>query len=201
MYVIKEDIPPEVQIMEWTKNDKELDINNLPEDWDYYWETNLEEELIEDSYVRRLLIESGENTEDYHKIYQPWDILLFETSNTPGTEKHKILLVSSVLRENDVKYSGYLFSSRVEKSNKENPYYSNNLYVNDYSTILEKPAGVHTPGILKLDQRLTFTDKDLFEHGCWKGHANKEFQVFVREAVNNIKNGHPELNKEKFWIK
>ena len=206
MYVINENIPPEKQIQEWSKNDTPLDINNLPEGWDYYWESTLEEDLIEDSYVYRCLVESGELTEslsDKEKIYQPWDIIMFNTHDTnPGVAKHKIVIIDSSSEEDGVvRYGGFVLSSKVEKVNKNSEEYPNNLYIDDYSTILEVPDSNNKPGILKVDEIWYFTNENLSEHGSWKGHANKEFQQFVRDAYNNYKNGRSELNATKYWEK
>lgn len=206
MHIIKEDVPPEKQIQEWMKDMPSVDINNLPEDWDYYWESTLEEDLIEDSYVYRCLVESGEINEsvsDREKIYQPWDIVMFNIHDgNPGVAKHRIVIIDSLLGENDaVKYGGFVLSSKIEKANKNSKKFPNNLYISDYSTILETPDNNNKPGIIKIDEVHYFTNENLSDHGSWKGHANKEFQQFVRDAYNNYRSGRSDLNASLYWEK
>lgn len=201
MYVLREDVSPEKQIQEWSKDTPCISVDELStED---AWVSTAEEDLIEESLIHQWLCESGEINEsnDQDKIYQPWDIIMINTHDIPGLEKHRILLVESGVIDGGCEYSGFEFSSNLNKANKNNNKYPDNLYISSYASILQGKSDINKPIILKIDHLVKFTNKNLSEHGTHKGRVNDEFREFVKEAYNNYKNGRSDLNATKYWEK
>ena len=201
MYVLKEDVSPEKQIQEWSKDMPYISVDELStED---AWVSTAEEDLIEESLVHQWLCESGEINEssDQDKVYQPWDIIMINTHDIPGLEKHRILLVESGVIDDGCEYSGFEFSSNLNKANKNNNKYPDNLYISSYASILQGKSDVNKPIILKIDHLVKFTNENLSEHGTHKGRVNNEFREFVKEAYNNYRNGRSDLNAAKYWEK
>ena len=166
---------------------------------DYRWEPTLEEllyDLDEDDTVR----------DDQDKVFEVGDIIMTNnyTSSSSGKQNgdpHKILLIySKRVTEDTIQYAGFLLSSKEEKANIHGRY-PNNIYIEDYSTILSKGTKVHIPAIIRVDDLVTFTNHDLSTRGTWKGVASLESRKFIADCYQNHKDKNDKLNFNMKWVK
>lgn len=168
---------------------------------DYGWEESLEESLYEYEEDDRLYESS-----DQDKVYEPGDIIMTRNYYSPSSHKkmkenpHKILLVTSKQESNGVVYyRGFLLSSKVNKANKEGKY-PNNIYIDNYSSILSSGANSNKEAIIRVDDLVQFTNKDLSHSGTKKGEASKEFIEFVKKCYENYRSGNSKYNFNQQWL-
>lgn len=167
---------------------------------DYGWEETLEEALYDYEEDERLY-----ESNDQEKIFNPGDIIMtrnyYSTSSHQKRrdDPHRILLITSKEEEGGkIKYSGFLLSSKVEKANKEGKY-PNNIYIRDYGTILSAGQKVSMEALIRVDDIVEFTNKDLSNSGTKKGEASKEFIDFVNKCRNNYESGNSKDNFKLQW--
>ena len=136
----------------------ELTLNEFFDKYgnEYGWESTLEEDLIESDSIG-----------DYHNYY-PGDLVMV---NDPIRGAHRILIISSFYNGDNNTFKGYLLSSKVAKSNINNKKFPNNIYIKDYSTILERGPKYHKEAFIKVDDLVEFT-KDNLESGSFKRLAD-----------------------------
>ena len=153
---------------------------------EYSWESTLEEELLESDWL-----EESFNPKEFN----PKDIVMIK--DDAGV--HRILIVTKIEKKSDnISYGGYLLSSNVKKANK-NSKYSNNIYINNYSTILAKGPKINKEAIIKVDNIRTFDKSNLDVSGNYKGTVTDEFFNFILKCASNYKNNRS--NKDIFWEK
>lgn len=159
---------------------------------DYAWEESLEEALYESQLEG-----------DQLKEYEVGDIIMptrYRSSlSGSDVDPHRILIISSKKKGNDgiIEYRGFALSSRVEKANKNNPKYPNNIYIQDYSSILYRGKSLKKEAIIRVDDIVSFTNEDLDTRGVWKGKASFKFMRFIDNCYKNYKNGGD--NSKKRW--
>lgn len=155
---------------------------------DYIWEESLAESLYEDS-------DDSEVVGNRAVEYKVGDIILTNRYKSRGSyvenSPHKILVITSRKKsDKEITYSGFLLSSKKEKSNKYTEKYPNNIYINPYNSILYKGARSDKDEVfIRVDDLVTFTNMDLSTSGSWKGKASYDFLNFVQRCVNNYRRG------------
>lgn len=175
----------------------ESDIISLDEAYDRYgndfsWEQTLEEDLYEDLQG------------DQRKEYKVGDILMPMKLYSPGSrmdvEPHRVVIIRSkeTDKEGVIRYEGFLLSSKVQKSNKYNSHYPNNIYIEDYSSILYRGTPQHKEAFIRVDDIVRFTSKDLDTRGSWKGSVKYPFLTFLKNCYQNYKSGKSNVNK--YWL-
>ena len=155
-------------------------------DDDYEWISTLEEELIEEDWFNEA---NNANSREYN----PRDIVMV---NEPSSGIHRILIITKIENKENPIYRGYILSSNVSKANK-NSRYSNNIYINDYSTILEYGPRYNKEAIIKLDELKEFTRANFSSSGTYKGTVTEEFFNFILSCIRNMKTN--TSNKNIFW--
>lgn len=160
---------------------------------EYAWDMSLEESLYE-----------AELEGDQLKEYEVGDIIMPITAHSPSSntdvEPHKVLLIQTKDTGEDgiIKYKGFLLSSKVRKSNKYGGY-PNNIYIEDYSSILYRGKPENKEAFIRVDDIVEFTNQDLDTHGVWKGRVSNAFFNFVNNCYKNYQQG--KSNKYKYWYK
>lgn len=168
--------------------------------WEY--EESLEEAL---SIISPYDININILCEDHDRERQfvPGDILMVPQwhSQVSGVNSspHRIIVVTSVNQGDIIAYTGYLLSSQINKANKNNERFPNNIFINNYDTILNtgRLSG-NRPAILKVDELITFSNNDLQDMGTWKGHISDEFANFMETCINNFHRDR-NLNRSIYW--
>lgn len=115
---------------------------------------------------------------------------------------HRIFMIEDATGEVGSRiFRGYLMSSQVRKANYYNDHYPNNVYINDYSTILARGPQRDTEAFINLSDLYTIREDRMdLEHGSlWKGHASQEFINFIADASEDIRNGID--ISDRYWIK
>lgn len=115
---------------------------------------------------------------------------------------HRIFIIEDAIGEPGNRiFRGYLMSSQVRKANYYNEHFPNNIYINDYSTILARGPQRDAEAFINLSDLYTIEEARMdTEHGgLWKGHATQEFIDFIEEAINDIREG--KSVGQKHWIK
>ena len=169
--------------------------------WDY--EENLEELLFDcDSLLEEAVGHS------YELPIRKGDIIM--ANNGVSTREHgmnietphRLFIIEDAIGEvgNRI-FRGYLMSSQVRKANYYNEHFPNNIYINDYSTILARGPERTREAFINLSDLYTVEEARMDrEHGgLWKGHATQEFISFIDNAARDIKEGKSVGNK--YWIK
>lgn len=154
----------------------------------YCWESTLEEDLIEEDFFNE-----GNNPKS--KKYFPKDIVMVN-DNIMGV--HRILIITKKDFSNGKSpiYSGFLLSSQVRKANI-NSKYQNNIYIKNYSTILDRGAKYDKEAIIRVDDMITFSEDNFSPSGTYKGTVTDEFFNFILNCANNYKNH--KSNKNMIW--
>ena len=156
---------------------------------EYCWESTLVEDLIEEDWF-------NEQNNPNFRAYEPKDIVMVN-DKTFGT--HRILIITKKdNQENNPVYSGYILSSNINKANKYSKY-ENNIYIKNYSTILQTGAKNDKEAIIKLDELKSFTKDAFSASGTYKGTVTDEFFNFILSCIQNIKRNI--TNKEITWEK
>ena len=173
------------------KRFKELTENqptkNLDELLEYTWD-----ETIEESFYDEYFFEGPDND----KVYNVGDIVFVPQIETATgiISGHRILVISRVDKDT---YKGFIMSSKVDKANKYNKHFPNNLFVNNYNDILIKGPLKNCSIIVAVDNLVSFNRNELSEKGSFKGHVKDNFLQFVLNGYNNYLNGIS--NKNMFW--
>ncbi len=118
----------------------------------------------------------------------------------PILSEHRVYVVEDVTGEYGSRtFKGYLLSSRVQKANYYNKKFPNNIYIENYSSILakgpanDKEAFINLADLYEIDERLMNRESSL-----WKGHAKQSFIDFIDNAVAAKSRG--ESTEEIFWL-
>lgn len=166
---------------------------------DYTWRMSLAESLYDSEDAKELV---GNRTVQY----KVGDIILtnnYRSKSQGGgyvpDSQHKILVITSKQEDNGIiNYSGFLLSSKYEKSNKYTDRYPNNIYINPYNSILYKGTpSRYNEVFIRVDDLVTFTNMDLSTSGSWKGKASWDFLNFVQSCVDNYRTGKD--NSKVYW--
>jgi hypothetical protein len=114
---------------------------------------------------------------------------------------HRIFIIEDATGEigNRV-FRGYLMSSQVRKANYYNKGFPNNIYIKDYSTILDRGPKREAEVFINLSDCYTIEEAkmDRESSGLWKGHAKPEFISFIDKAVADIASG--KSVKDTYWL-
>lgn len=176
---------------------------DLIKDHDYGWE-------IEPNLDELLLDYDGMITEVYnYNRFGPiikGDIIM---ANNGVSERatgmdiltpHRVFIIEDATGEPGHRiFKGYLLSSRIEKANYNNKKFPNNIYIDNYASILAKGPCYNTKSFINLSDLYTIKEEEIDEHSSlWKGHATQEFIEFIDDAVNKIKNGQNAANI--YWL-
>ena len=156
----------------------------------YCWESSLEEDLIEEDYFNE-----GNNPQS--REYEPKDIVMV---NDDVAGVHRILIITKKHSNNSNShiYSGFLLSSKIQKANI-NSKYPNNIYIKNYSTILDRGAKYDKEAIIRVDDLRTFNENNFSKSGTYKGTVTDEFFNFILKCANNYQNHIS--NKNMVWDK
>lgn len=182
--------------------DKTTHINEIQ---GYGWEYNSLAEAIEDNCYQDYLDESL--TGDQTKQYEIGDIIFATKLYSPNSRQvvtgskggHKVVVITSRRDANGVvQYRGFELSSKKDKANIQGKY-PNNLYIKDYSSILSKGSGAPIEAIVRVDDLVKFSSKDLSPSGSYKGKVSNEFLQFIQQGYSNYKSGHSKDNFNLVW--
>ena len=126
---------------------------------------------------------------DREKHFVHGDILMVPQWNSSENGKielpHRIIVIDSVKYKEEITYTGRVLSSQIKNSNRYNPKYPNNVYINNYDTILSNGRKVgEKPVYVNVSDIITFTNKELSDSGTWKGHISNEFDAFLEECIH-----------------
>ena len=180
-------------------------IHELGDEYSWDYEESLEDALgITSPYDLdvNILCEDKDN----EKKFVAGDILMVPNGSSSvsgrNSRPHRVVVINSVEnKDGTTTYSGYVLSSKVEKANKNNEKFPNNIYIKNYDSILKYGKFIGDKEvILKVDEVITFKNIDLSDHGTWKGHVSDEFFDFIMSCAENFKKDKT-LNKYVFWEK
>ena len=110
---------------------------------------------------------------------------------------HRIFIIEDAVGEvGERVFKGYLLSSQVRKANKNNKNFPNNIYIENYSTILARGAANDKEAFLNLSDLYVIEENkmDTSRGGFWKGHATQEFINFIDAAIAAKNEGKPLTN-------
>lgn len=119
----------------------------------------------------------------------------------PISSPHRIFIVEDATGEvGDRIFKGYLMSSQVRKANYYNKGFPNNIYIEDYATVLSRGAPNHREAFINLSDLYVIEERLMDREGSslWKGHAKPEFIEFIDQAVEDIKQG--KSVTETYWL-
>lgn len=169
--------------------------------WDY--EENLEELLFD---CDKVLEETM--TQSWARPIRKGDIIMANNgvSDREGgmniETPHRIFVIEDATGELGSRiFRGYLLSSQVRKANYYNEHFPNNIYINDYSTIIARGPKRTDEVFINLSDRYTIEEARMDrEHtNLWKGHATQEFINFIDETSTDIRDGRSV--GQKYWIR
>ena len=140
---------------------------------------------------------------DREKRYVYGDILMVPQWNSSVNGRveppYRVVVVDGVEERDRVTYTGRVLSSQIRNSNKYNSKYPNNVYIDDYDTILSTGKAVgRKPVYINISDIITFTNNDLSDSGTWKGHISDEFDRFIKRCISNYQ-ANEMSNKDVFW--
>jgi hypothetical protein len=110
---------------------------------------------------------------------------------------HRIFIIEDAVGDPGNRiFRGYLLSSKVWKANKNNENFPNNIYIEDYSTILARGPYKAGEVFLNLSDLYVIEESrmDISKGGFWKGHATQEFIHFIDTAIAAKNEGKPLTN-------
>ena len=91
------------------------------------------------------------------------------------------------------------YKTSIENANYNNKKFPNNIYINNYASILAKGPRYNTKNLINLSDLYVIKEEEIDEHSSlWKGHATQEFIEFIDSTVNKIKNGQDTSNI--YWL-
>lgn len=176
---------------------------DLIKDHDYGWEIepNLDELLLDYDGM----IAEAYNYNRFGPIVKG-DIIMANnwvyecTTGIDILTPHRVFIIEDVTGEPGHRiFKSYLISSRVEKANYNNKKFPNNIYINNYASILAKGPRYDTKNLINLSDLYIIKEEEIDEHSfLWKGHATQEFIEFIDSTVNKIKNGQDTANI--YWL-
>jgi hypothetical protein len=166
-------------------------LNDTENTWDL--EENLEELLFD---CEDMLTETVSSS--YLRPISKGDIIM--ASNGKSQRKHgmdvmsphRIFIVEDATGEYGSRiFKGYLLSSQVRKANYYNDHFPDNIYIDNYSTILAKGPQHDTEAFIKLSDLYVIDEQrmDRSHGGFWKGHAKQEFIDFIDAAAATRRSG------------
>ena len=140
---------------------------------------------------------------DREKKYIAGDILMVPQWNSSKNGRsdlpHRIVVIDSVEKKDKIYYAGRVLSSQIKNSNKYNDRYPNNIYIDNYDSILSLGRTVGEKSVyINISDVITFTNEDLSDSGTWKGHISKEFELFMQDCISNYEKDKT-MNKDIFW--
>ena len=153
--------------------------------WDF--EESLEELLFEADGM----LEEAISTDRRHEIVKG-DIIMANNGVSQREfgmdiiSHHRIFIIEDAVGEvGERVFKGYLLSSQVRKANKNNKNFPNNIYIENYSTILARGAANDREAFLNLSDLYVIEESkmDTSRGGFWKGHATQEFIHFIDTAI------------------
>ena len=120
----------------------------------------------------------------------------------PIESPHRVFIIEDATGEfgNRV-FRGYLMSSQIRKANYYNKHFPNNVYINNYGSIINRGAPKDAEVFINLSDLYTVreTDMDRESTSLWKGHATQEFIDFIDKARKDLSTGKSIENT--YWIK
>lgn len=189
----------EAFIKDGIMEDEAVQVSEVTE---YIWEYNSLAEAIEDTCYQEYLDEAKFSS---NRVYDIGDIIFTKQYYNPKNKEvvryngHRVLVITS--KENidgSMSYRGFVLSSKVDKSNKHSDYW-NNLYIDDYSSILDNNSGSTIPCIVKVDTLVQVSSKHFSATSTYKGTVKDEFLQFVQKAYSNYKSGNAKENANMYW--
>ena len=153
--------------------------------WDF--EESLEELLFEVDGM----LEEAISTDRQHEIIKG-DIIMANNGVSQRElgmdiiSPHRIFIIEDAVgKVGERLFKGYLLSSQVRKANKNNKNFPNNIYIENYSTILARGAAKEGEAFLNLSDLYVIEESrmDISRGGFWKGHATQEFIHFIDTAI------------------
>lgn len=142
---------------------------------EYSWISTLEEDLLEEDWF-------NENNTPNSREYNVKDIVMV---TLPESGVHRILIITKIKKKDgEIQYGGFLLSSQINKSNKVSKY-TNNIYINNYGTILASGNKIDKEAIIKVDKINYFTKNNFSSSGTYKGTVTDEFFNFIMNCKNN----------------
>ena len=153
--------------------------------WDF--EESLEELLFEVDGM----LEEAVNTDRRYEIVKG-DIIMANNGVSQRElgmdiiSPHRIFIIEDAVgKVGERVFKGYLLSSQVRKANKNNKNFPNNIYIENYSTILARGAANDREAFLNLSDLYVIEESrmDTSKGGFWKGHATQEFIHFIDTAI------------------
>lgn len=118
----------------------------------------------------------------------------------PVLSPHRIFIIEDATGELGSRiFKGYLMSSQVRKANYYNKAFPNNVYIEDYASILARGPMNHKEAFINLSDLYVIEERLMDrEGGLWKGHAKQEFIEFIDNAVAAISEGKPA--GDSYWL-
>ena len=108
------------------------------------------------------------------------------------TSPHRIFIIEDASGKYGSRiFKGYLLSSQTRKANFYNEHFPNNIYIDDYATILAKGPQHNTEAFINLSDLYVIEERrmDRSHGGFWKGHAKQEFIDFIDSAAKSLRSG------------
>jgi hypothetical protein len=108
------------------------------------------------------------------------------------TSPHRIFIIED--SEGDLGnriFKGYLLSSQVRKANYYNSKYPNNIYIDNYGTIIERGPQTHCEAFINLSDLYVIQENQMDPEASslWKGRVTPEFINFIDSAVESLNKG------------
>ena len=165
---------------------------------------DLEESLEELLFDSTTMLEEAFSS----KVIKKGDIIMANNGRStrekgmPILSPHRVFIVEDADGQIGSRiFRGYLLSSQVSKANYYNQGFPNNIYIEDYATILARGPENHREAFINLSD-LYEIDESLMDFetgGIWKGHATQEFIDFIDKAMADMNSG--KSIKNTYWIK
>lgn len=180
------------QILEEFRDDEGINIADFVNEngTDYCWNESIESIL--------------ESFDDNRTDFQPRDIIM--TPIPSVTNQHRLLIVDKVGKTHQ-QYGGFIMSSNTSKSNKKDASYPDNIYVDNFNSIIEKANRiVEIPCMVEVHRKV-WIDKaqlNIEEGGIWKGRVTEDFFNFILSCYRNrnqTNNRADAPNRNTFWMK
>lgn len=172
------------------------DYVECEEDYSYDEDESLYEDLASTESLRG----------DQLKKWYPGSVVTtnsYSENSGTSTGKHYVMVIDSVDEGDDgvLKYRGFLISTKVDKANKNNPKYPNNLYIDDVRSIFYGHTYVSSSeALIRVDDLVEFTSRDIYPSRSYKGKVSNKFWRFVANGSSNCHSGKDYMNRRKYWI-
>gem|GEM_PF-169151 len=140
--------------------------------------------------------------------YEVGDIVYLPEFNgvcEKAEREHRIFVITS--KEDDGSYKGYELRGNNPdrpKSNKDASAYHYNIFIKNYSDIIEYGEMVVLEAYVSVNRLMHFTNDDLFpqgknKRGTWKGRVKPKFLRLVDKAAENFRNYEEISNRRLEW--